>query len=343
MANLTQMEIERQITDGMAAGGKSYQFDEAHDPTKPVNYWFQDSFEGETLFVIFYSQACRWSRCVGCNLPSVSSKHRVSFKSIMAQVDHLFNQPEILQRLRTIKKVIISNNGSILDEATFSTTALIYLIAKLNIHLPNMALLSVETRPEYVDMTELVILSRAIAEGETATELEIAIGFESFDSRIRNGVFKKGLELSRFEDLCGMLATYKFRLTCYFMQKPVPMSDEDAVADIRAAIDYLSAAASRFGIKITMYLNPTYVARGTTLERLLQLGQFSPPFLKDVARAALHAEGKNVRVFIGLSDEGLAAPQGSFIRPGDEEKVRCLESFNRSQDFQHLHADIALA
>ena len=44
-----------------------------------------------------------------------------------------------------MRKIIVSNNGSVLDEVTFSSTALIYLMAKLNLHLPNLAVLTLET------------------------------------------------------------------------------------------------------------------------------------------------------------------------------------------------------
>ena len=139
--------------------------------------WFQESNEGTILFVVFYTQACRWSRCLGCNLPSRMSSEHISFRHIMAQVDYVFREPEVVMRRDEITKVIISNNGSILDEATFSSTALMYLLAHLNLNLPRLAVLRVETRPEYVDVAELEFLSRALSESETQTHLEIAVGF----------------------------------------------------------------------------------------------------------------------------------------------------------------------
>ncbi len=140
--------VERQIVQGTTLGQKEYAFDATHDPTRPADFWFQESEEGEILFVVFYSQACRWSRCLGCNLPARVSPKHVGFSSLMAQVDFLFNHPEVQQRRATLRKVIVSNNGSVLDEKTFSSTALIYLIAKLNLLLPHVAVLSLETPSE---------------------------------------------------------------------------------------------------------------------------------------------------------------------------------------------------
>jgi radical SAM enzyme (TIGR01210 family) len=332
-----QARIEAQILQATRQAQKAYSFDEQHDPTLPAQFWFQESHEGEILFVVFYTQACRWSRCLGCNLPARMSRYPVSFQKLMAQIDHLFNHPEVAPRFGRLAKLIVSNNGSVLDEKTFSSTALMYLVAKINIHLPEVRSLSLETRVEYVDVEELEFLARALQERETRATLELAVGFEAFDDRIRNEVFRKGLKLDDFEKLCRMLGRHGFPLKCYFMQKPVPgMSDEDGVADIERAIDYLSEQARTHGIRINLHLNPTYVAFGTVLEACFQRGEYAPPQLKDVARAARHAEGRGLSVFIGLSDEGLACAGGSFIRPGDDALVARLNAFNRTQDFALL-------
>jgi radical SAM enzyme (TIGR01210 family) len=291
------------------------------------------------LFVVFYTQACRWSRCLGCNLPSKVSQEHVSFKYLIRQVDNLFADPLVKKRCREIKKVIVSNNGSVLDEDTFSSTALMYLIAHLNLHVPNLSMLCMESRPEYVDTAELEFIARALAEGDTPTGLEIAVGFEAFDDHIRNVIFDKGLPLSAFESLVEKMARYQFNLKCYFMQKPVPgISDDEAVVDIRKAIDYLSRVRDNFDTRINMHLNPTYAAIGTALEKAYLSGHYSPPRLEDVARATMAARNKDLSIYIGLSDEGLAVPGGSFLQPANRWMIEPLEKFNRTQDFSVLQA-----
>ena len=329
--------ITDQILRGSSEAHKSYTFDDDHDPSLPAQMWFQRSQEGGILFVVFYSQACRWSRCLGCNLPSKMSSKHVPYKALMAQIDHVVADARVTEARQSIRKVIVSNNGSIFDQATFSSTALMYLLAQLNLSFPNLSVLSIETRPEYVDLAELEFISRALAEGDTPTQLEIAIGFEAFDDHIRNDLFYKGLTLEAFERFVRNLAPYRYRLKCYFMQKLIPeMTDAEAVTDIRNAIDYLDHIASRYAIDINMHLNPTYVAAGTMLENAFRKKDYAPPRLHDVAQAVRHANGKRLSAFIGLSDEGLAVDGGSFIRPGDEPLVTALEQFNCTQDYDIL-------
>lgn len=334
-------KIQGQIQAGAEKTQKSYSYSDQRDPGRPADIWFQKSTEGLVLFVVFYSQACRWNRCLGCNLPSKMSLTHVDYKLLIQQIDTLFAMPEVQSRACDIRKMIVSNNGSILDEDTYSSTALMYLLAKVNLNLPNLTILNLETRPEYVDLAELEFIARALQEGDTPTQLELAIGFEAFDETIRNEHFQKGLRLDVFESFVEKIAPYRFNLKCYFMQKPVPgMTDQEAVEDIQNGIHYLGSIAKRYDVQINMHLNPTYVAYGTLLENAFAEGNYTPPRLHDVARAALSAKDQPVSLFIGLFDEGLAVAGGAFIRQGDETLIEIMEQFNQTQNFDLLEAII---
>ena len=339
MKTLDEHIVVGQILHGTSEGNKTYEFDETHDPNLPAQWWFQESDEGLILFVVFYTQACRWSQCVSCSLPSKCSKQSVSYKSLLNQINFVFNLSEIKKRQRAIRKMIISTNGSVLDEQTFSSMALMYLVIKLNLYFPNLAVLSIETRPEYVDLEELEFLARGIAEGDTPTALELAVGFELFDDHLRNDVLKKGLRKEVFERMVEKMAPHGFRLKCYVMQKPVPgMTSEEAVEDVKKSIDYFHALYLKHEgkIKFNMHLNPTYVAKGTLLESAFLRGDYTPPSLQDVVIAVKHSQGKELTVFVGLDDEGLAVPGGSFVRPGDEEILKKLKTFNERQEHSLL-------
>ncbi len=317
--------------------GKFYSFHEDHNPRLPADHWFQQPQEGLTLFLVFYTRACRWARCLGCNLSSTESQFEVPFNDIMKQVDHVFDFLLSPGQKENLKKIILSNNGSVLDEATYSTTALLYFVARMNMNCPNISVLTLETRPEYVDMTELEVLHRALQEGKTPTNLELAIGFEAFDDKIRNDHFRKGLNIETFESMVEKIAKYGFKLKCYFMLKPVPgLSEEQAIADIVKGIEYLDSLSQKYAIEINMHLNPTYVARGTVLETEFNRGNYQPPKLESVQQAVLAAEQKRISLYVGLNDEGLAVPGGSFKREGDEKLLEKLNNFNQTGDFSLL-------
>ncbi|MBN1699716.1 MAG: hypothetical protein JW881_19535 [Spirochaetales bacterium] len=316
---------------------KTYGFREDHNPRLPADWWYQTSVEGQVLFIVFYTQACRWAKCLGCNLPSKVSQHHVDFRDIIKQTEFIFHYLLGERQKQGLKKIILSNNGSVLDEATLSTTALLHFITQMNIHCRNISVLTIESRAEYVDPAECEVIHRAIGEGETKTTLEIAIGFEAFNDDIRNKHFNKGLDLDVFEKLAAMCARHAFRLKTYFMLKPVPgLSESDAVTDIVDGLHYLDNISKNLGLEINMHLNPTFVARGTPLEKAFREGKYSPPLMESLRTAILAAESTHVSLFAGLNDEGLAVPGGSFIREGDGELVTLIEEFNRTQDFNLL-------
>ena len=101
---------------------------------------------------------------------------------------------------------------------------------------------------------------------------------------------------------------------------------------------YLDDVARKYDAHLSMHLNPTFAGKGTPLAHAFQDGEFVPPTLQHLARAALHGEGKGVPIFLGLNDEGLAVEGGSFRRPGDEPVVARLERFNQRQDYDVLRA-----
>ena len=169
------------------------------NPHEPFQWWFQYTPFGLTLFIVFYSQGCSYKQCSGCNLYQQMSDDHIGYRHLMHQIDYILEHPEIEEKRDRIHKVIVSNNGSVLDEHTFSSTALMYLVAMVNTHFPALQVLSLESRAEHVDFCELEFLSRALHEG-SMEHVEIAIGFEVFDDHIRNKVFRKGLSRRRFEE-----------------------------------------------------------------------------------------------------------------------------------------------
>ena len=332
------MSLSDTILKRTEQSGKTYSFQDDHNPRLPAQHWFQETPEGPVLFLVMFTQACRWSQCLGCNLPSKMSRQHVSFQDVMKQVDFIFDYWLSEEQKKDLRKIILSNNGSILDEDTFSTTALVYFLAKMNMECPNVKTLTIETRPEYADMEELEILARVLKEGEQATNLELAIGFEAFDDTIRNDLFHKGLPIAAIKEFAIKIARHGFSLKTYFMLKPVPdMSEQDAVQDIKKGMDFLVSLASEHKLSINMHLNPTYAAYGTPLAVAFERGTFAPPTTNSLKEIILYAENKPLSLYIGMYDEGLSVPGGHTFHDTTREETDRFHAFNRSQDFTLFH------
>jgi radical SAM enzyme (TIGR01210 family) len=311
-------------------------FNDSHNPNRPLQFWFQESHEGVILFIVFYTQACRYGRCVGCNLYQQQSPHPIDRLCLIRQIDQVFHDEDILARSQEVNKIILSNNGSILDEQTFSSTALTYFMFLVGQHFPFTRVLSLETRPEYVSLREMEFLSH-IRQETILENIEIAIGVEAFSDHIRNVRFNKNLSIEAIEHLIERVSAYHFGVKCYFMFKPVShMTTIEAINDIQSAIDFLDGCAQKYNVDINLHLNPTYVARGTCLASEFLQGLYEPPYLIDIVQAVKLGKGKRLNIFVGLNDEGLAVEGGSFLRAGDEGLVKTLEEFNKTQNYALL-------
>jgi len=319
---------------------KLYKFNNEHNQSLVLDYWWQEAPEGKTLFLVLYTKRCKWNRCQGCNLPMLSSEVNVAPENLAKQIDYIFNYIIKKEELAEVKKIIISNNGSIFDNKTFPTPLLNYLFLQLSLKLPNLKKVTLETRPEFCNDYSLELIYQvlnSLKEEDNNIKIEIAIGFEIFDETLRNRTFKKGLSFKLFEAFIDRIKKYNYEVKTYFMVKPIiGMTEEEGKKDIENAINYIVSIKEKTGVKINIHLNPTYAAKNTILEEAFYNGTFTPPQLITVVDLLLKAKENGIEIFAGLFDEGLAVEGGSCLRTKDLHLVPIIEKFNRIQDITLL-------
>jgi radical SAM enzyme (TIGR01210 family) len=259
----------------------------------------------------------------------------VSARDIRAQVDRALEAVP-RRKLAAVERVSVFNSGSVLDQRTLPTSALWHLFDRLS-KLPNLKLVSLDTRAEFVEGWELDGLLRRLGR----IGLEVAVGYETQNERIRNRVLRKGLSERTFRDLCAMLASKGVRLKAYVMVKPDPsMTEREGVEEAVRTLRRIAALRRRSGLAVCAHLNPTYVAKGSKLEREFRSKHYSPPRLWSVVDIILRMAGAGLSIQVGLDTEGLAVRGGTFRNCGlcDARVRKALEAFSGSQDFRLLRA-----
>lgn len=231
---------------------------------QPVSIWFDSIIGGNLLFLVYYSKKCTYELCNGCNLPDLVSNDTINSQELFQQTNYVYDFYMTAQEKKEMTTLILSNNGSLFDQGTFSHAALLYTVCEAVQNLPNLDTLVLETRCEYVNDSELSHIRAVLDEGKHRIKYELAIGVEVFDSTIRNKKVRKGLSNKGLERTCQSLARNGGGLRCYFMLKPVPdMSEKEAMQDIINGHAYLEKLAKEYEIPILMHLNPTFVSVGT--------------------------------------------------------------------------------
>ncbi len=299
--------------------------------------WIYHTPMGTGYFLVLFTRMCQYAQCRGCNFHMLGCQNKINSDLINRQVETAICHELLDSEKHDIKEIILSNNGSTFDKRALPPASLLYFISKASHQLPNLKKLVFETRIEHVTRFVLEQIKQALEFDDKNIQVELAVGVEIFDDEARNKHYKKGLRLEQLERIARELGDLGIKLRCYMMYKPLPgMTRKEADEDITKAADYFSRLSKDHNIDLTMHINPTFAAIDTDLAEAFKKGEYTPPDLGDL-RQLLHSfEGSKINIYVGLNDEGLAVPGGSFIKPGCEKDLNKLKSFNFTGDFQYL-------
>lgn len=313
-------------------------------PNRPI-YESTRSFLGiPDLVVSFYTRKCQF-QCSYCALPLQSSEGVVAADQINAQIDWVFTKYGV--RLGEFQQLCFGNEGSVLDSQRFHRPSLEHLLER-TAELPRLAVLSLETRPEYIHRDRLL----DVRARTHASLIDLTVGFETQDDSIRLGILNKKTSRRLMEERIRVIGELGMRLTSYVMIKPAPrMSEEHGVREAIATIEYLAEVCTRYGAEFVAYLTPTYIAEGSQLARATEPGDWTPPTIQSVYRVAASAWRMGIPTYCGLWSEGLASDGNDYRghRNYDPAVRQALLKVNRTGDpaylapFEHLLYEPSMA
>jgi len=281
--------------------------------TKRPHYFLHRTFLNENdLLIMFNTKRCRYS-CSFCELPLKSSSQLIPAEDILAQFEYIVE--ELKHSLSILDRITLSNEGSVLDLDTFPKPALLTLASCIS-ELRRIRTLVLETRIEFVDP---ILLSQISHLAPRAT-IDILVGFETLDNRIRDDILGMSEPINVFLDGLDRVSQSGSTLTCYVICKPDPaFTDEEAFLEAERSIDFLRYQCAQRRIPLTIRLNPMYMTKGSLwAEHAKSISAYQPPRLTDVMRLAEKKVNEGMSVYIGLSTEGLDEPGGSY---------RCREDY----------------
>lgn len=305
------------------------------DKTKPLFHWYVDSAIGKELVFALYTRPCRYGRCAFCSLPDMSEGgEMVTAQDIEAQIDFIISS-YTRDQLNQVAKVSVYTASSALDQECLPTRSLMYLAIKV-CDFPKLKLVSLETRPEYVEEWEIKAFKNIFGKN---VDLEIGIGYETHDPDLRNKVLHKGLSIEKLKALLKLLAKSDAIFKAYLMLKPHhSLSEEEGIIEANNGVKELYELSKEFNVPTSLHLNPTYIAEGCRLtNEMIEFG-FEPPELDSVIKVVKTAKELNMPIYVGLDDEGMAIKGGTFRSTGlDKDKtVKALQRFNRHQNFEKM-------
>lgn len=301
---------------------------EAAPDSKKPHFFLHRTFMGEQdLLIIFNTKRCRY-RCHFCHLPYKCSPTWIPGENILAQFEYVIN--ELKHSLSVFDRVTISNEGSILDPETFPTESLIK-IAECTSELRRVRKFVLESRLEFITPT----IIQQIKNANPRAKIDILTGFETLDSNIKDNILGKHHTLKEFEVGLDRIAETRSDLTTYVMFKPSQaMSDKEALAEASASIDYLKKQCEDRDINLTVRLNPMYASKDSVWSNVARnTPEYKPPRLTDIMTLSFQKAQEGVKIYIGLSTEGLEESWGTYRSREDftPELIKQVVLFNNNQ------------
>jgi radical SAM enzyme (TIGR01210 family) len=300
--------------------------------TAPTNV---NGVHGERLMIVLRSPGCLYfqseaTTCSFCGFQSAAYPDlRLADEDYCRQIQFALSQTS--DRARDIIEVNVYNSGNFFSDAELSPNAR-GLIAGAWADCRGLRRLTVDSRPELLSGAKLRAFRDAIR--PVNTDVDVGLGLEVYDDAIRRDLLNKSLTREAFVSALRMLKDEGFGALVYIMLKPTVMTDHEALDQVLLAGEFVSQQAGRLALPYRFALEPTFVVEGTRLAARFKAGEYSPPSLELVTKAAAGLRNLGP-THVGVWDEDLPI----LAKPGGDSsasRLSAIERFNLSQDLREL-------
>jgi radical SAM enzyme (TIGR01210 family) len=291
--------------------------------TSAVSWREEDFIDGPVKagVVILPTIGCRWGRKAGCIMCGYvyDAARKIDQEQIVDEFE------KAVEKLGDIEYLKIFTSGSFLDTQELSAGSIRKIISLVP---GSVKRLQIESRPEFVKEKVLREIKKSL-EGE----LEIGIGLESANDRVRKAI-NKGFSFSNFEKAVAVCKKNDVLVKAYLLLKAPFLTEKEAIEDAKdSIIKAQGAGADR------MSINPMNIQRGTIVEKLWRSGDYRPPWLWSVVDVLLWAS-EHVDIPV-LSHPTAAGKRRGTHNCGkcDNDIYRGIMKYSTSQDAKSLEFD----
>ena len=265
-----------------------------------------------------YAKSTTHRGCLHCELLQLSSEN-VTINNLVKQVE---------TGLRTVDEQGVNDLnllvlGSFLDNIQVPLGA-ITRIGRLLSRGP-FSTICLESRPEYITRERIRFLKRTFAD----MNIEIAVGIESVDDRVRTEYLKKGFTLRDIDQAARCLASEEINFAGYVLLKPPILREREAIEDAIRTSEYIFSLGTEYGIRSRVLLEPYYIPRSNRVDTEL-IEQYQPVRLWSIIEVLKHISQKGP-VRVGLNDEGLSEKSIRNCPKCTEHIMELIRQFNTTQ------------
>ncbi len=276
------------VEENSRARGRSIARRRKIDLTRPSASWTSKSKVGDevgtSLAIVFATPGCSHAQsdsggCTMCSYLLDGAPTMATAEEFVHQFDFAMKKLENESIPLAVK---MYTSGSLLDSEEMPDEArrkILERIADDN----RIIEVIIESRPEYASESVLSEIRSILGD----RHVEIGVGLESINDRVRSICINKGFDSEEFKRTVERARAHQIGIRAYVLVKPPFLTERDAILDSIKTIE----AASSFGVT-TVSVNPVNIQKYTLVERLWSRGHYRPPWLWSVVEVLKQASAK---------------------------------------------------
>jgi radical SAM enzyme (TIGR01210 family) len=192
----------------------------------------------ERLMLVLRTPPCEYNLCTMCGFDNNACKD-IKLENIVNQ----FQSGIKGEDFSGIKRIDFPTAGSFYNDSELSAESRNYLFSEVS-KLPVDSVM-IETRVDYIDEDKINESKKHLRDNQ---RLELAIGLESANDRIRNKVLKKGLSKQGFERFADICKNTGSDLLAYTLIGSPTLTEAEAIEDAVETADFVYKIANEKGI-----------------------------------------------------------------------------------------------
>jgi hypothetical protein len=188
----------------------------------------------------------------------------------------------------------------------------------------------IESRTSYVSLDKLLFLKSFLRRDQI---LELSVGVETSNDRLRQNVIRKGMSWSDLERTVRFCSEAGIQFQAYLLIGTQTLSVSDRISDAIQSAYRIAELCNRHNVVFRIAFEPVFITKGTELEELYINGKYTLVNLWEIVQVLKQTYHLGT-IFVGLSDEGLSNHRipKSCIKCNDK-LIEAIDSFNALNEF----------
>ncbi|BAP63194.1 archaeosine biosynthesis radical SAM protein RaSEA [Methanococcus maripaludis] len=276
------------------------------NPDYPIAVWiqddvFRDKTFGQSFTIILRTKGCRWAYesggCTMCSYLMDASPAEITSENLKNQFDSAVEKYK--DQLNKNMSIKLFTSGSFLDTFEIPLETREYIFKR--IEEMGAKEVAIESRAEFVTPKNMESIKNILS-----CNIEIGVGIESLNERIRNVAIHKGVPTKAIENAFSVAEEYDVGIKAYILIKPPFISEKEAIID---AIDTANKCIEMGCSRISFC--PASIHKGTLIETLWKKNQYRPPFLWSILEILKEVKSKNPDALVMCDTAGVSSKRGA--------------------------------